>query len=234
MGLRAFGRVAHGAALRLSRMRDIYRSSNHARMRGTPARFRLWRHLPNVLSGMRIVCAPLMLLCAILGYERVFTWLLVPALLSDALDGWLARGLGVQTKLGARLDSLGDSLVWYAGLAGLVAFQRGVLTAHATLFGAVIVCWILESVLAWLRYRRLSSFHTRLSKLAGVLLSVYIVTLFLWGHLQPLLVLAAAASVVASLEEMVLLALLPKWRSDVPGVWWLRRVLRSKKTASPV
>ena len=76
---------------------------------------------------------------------------------------------------------------------------------------------MLESVLAWLRYRRLSSFHTRLSKLAGVLLSIYVVTLFLWGHWQPLLVLAAAVSILASLEEMVLLALLPEWRSDVPG-----------------
>lgn len=203
-------------------------------MPAAPARFRLRRHLPNALSALRIACAPLLLLCAILGYERAFTWLLVPALLSDALDGWLARRLGVQTKLGARLDSLGDSLVWYAGLAGLVAFQREVLAAHAVLFAAVIACWVLESVLAWLRYRRLSSFHTRLSKLAGVLLSVYVVTLFLWGHWQPLLVLSATVSIVASLEEMVLLALLPEWRSDVPGVWWLRRVLHSKKTGPPV
>jgi CDP-diacylglycerol--glycerol-3-phosphate 3-phosphatidyltransferase len=190
--------------------------------------------VPNVLSATRIVVAPLMLLCAVTGHEREFTWLLVPALLTDAADGWIARGLGVQSNLGARLDSLGDSLVWYAGLAGLIAFQRDVLAAHALLFGAVIACWLLESGLAWLRYRRLSSFHTWLSKLAGVLLSVYVVTLFIWGHWQPLLVLAATASILASLEEMVLLAMLPEWRSDVPGVWWLRSMLRSKKTGSTV
>jgi CDP-diacylglycerol--glycerol-3-phosphate 3-phosphatidyltransferase len=198
------------------------------------ARAITWRHAPNALSAMRIACAPLMLLCAVMGFERAFTWLLLPALLTDAADGWLARGLGVQSKLGARLDSLGDSLVWYAGLAGLFAFQREVLAAHALLFGAVVAAWILESVLACLRYRRLSSFHTRLSKLAGVLLSVYVVALFLWGHWQPLLLIAAAVSVLASLEEMVLLALLPQWRSDVPGVCWLRSMLRSKKTGSPV
>jgi CDP-diacylglycerol--glycerol-3-phosphate 3-phosphatidyltransferase len=175
-----------------------------------------------------------MLLCALMGFERAFTWLLVPALLTDAADGWIARGLGVETKLGARLDSLGDSLVWYATLAGLIAFQREVLAAHALLFGAVVAAWMLESVLAWLRYRRLSSFHTRLSKIAGVLLSLYVVTLFLCGHWQPLLLLAAGVSIVASLEEMILLALLPEWRSDVPGLWWLRRVLHSKKTGSPV
>jgi CDP-diacylglycerol--glycerol-3-phosphate 3-phosphatidyltransferase len=215
-------------------MRERHRQSNHARMPDVPARASFWRHVPNALSATRIACAPLMLLCAIMGFERAFTWLLVPALLTDVADGWIARGLGVQTKLGARLDSLGDSLVWYAGLAGLFAFQREVLAAHTVLFGAVVAAWILESVLAWLRYRRLSSFHTWLSKLAGVLLSVYVVTLFLWGHWQPLLVLAAVVSIVASLEEMILLALLPEWRSDVPGLWWLRRVLHSKKTGPPV
>jgi CDP-diacylglycerol--glycerol-3-phosphate 3-phosphatidyltransferase len=203
-------------------------------MPGVPARPRFWRHVPNVLSATRIVFAPLMLLCAITGHERAFTWLLVPALLTDAADGWIARSLGVQTRLGARLDSLGDSLVWYAGLAGLVAFKREVLAAHALLFGAVIACWLLESLLAWLRYRRLSSFHTWLSKLAGVLLSAYVVTLFLWDHWPPLLMVAATASILASLEEMVLLAMLPEWRSDVPGVWRLRSMLRSKKAGPPV
>jgi phosphatidylglycerophosphate synthase len=215
-------------------MRERHRQSKHARMPVTSKRARHWRHVPNVLSAIRITCAPLMLLCAILGAERAFTWLLVPALLTDAADGWIARVFGVQSRLGARLDSVGDSLVWYAGLAGLVAFQREVLAAHAVLFGAVIACWLLESVLAWLHYRRLSSFHTVLSKIAGVLMSVYVVALFLWGHWQPLLLLAAGVSIVASLEEMILLALLPVWRSDVPGLWWLRRVLHSKKTGSPV
>ena len=74
-----------------------------------------------------------------------------------------------------------------------------------------------------MRYGRLSSFHTVLSKIAGVLLSVYIGTLFLFGHSAALLGLAAAASLLASVEELWLLALLPQWRADVKGVWWLRR-----------
>ncbi len=80
-----------------------------------------------------------------------------------------------------------------------------------------------ENVLAWRRYGRLSSFHTVLSKIAGVLLSVYIGALFLFGHWDALLWLAAVASLLASAEELWLLALLPDWRADVKGVWWLWR-----------
>ena len=183
-----------------------------------------WRHVPNVLSLTRIACAPILVLLAVVDEQPVYTWVLVPALLTDALDGWIARACGLQSRLGARLDSLGDSLIWCAGLVGLVAFQRDVLAANRWLFGAVVAAWLCENVLAWLRYGRLSSFHTVLSKIAGVLLSVYIGVLFLFGHWDALLWTAATVSLMASAEEAWLLALLPEWRADVKGVWWLRRM----------
>jgi len=169
-----------------------------------------------------------LLLLAITGYQMAFTWVLVVALLTDVADGWIARGFGLQSRLGARLDTVGDSLIWYAALAGLIAFQRDVLAMHAGLIGAVVCFWILESVLAWLRYRRLSSFHTYLSKAAGVLLSVWIGVLFVLGHQPWLLGVAAALSILANLEEMLLIGLLPQWRSDVKGAWW---VLRERQRA---
>jgi len=186
------------------------------------------RQLPNALSAIRILCAPVLLLLAITGYQVAFTWVLVVALLTDVADGWIARGFGLQSRLGARLDTVGDSLIWYAALAGLIAFQRDVLAMHAGLIGAVVCFWILESVLAWLRYRRLSSFHTYLSKAAGVLLSVWIGVLFVLGHQPWLLGVAAALSILANLEEMLLIGLLPQWRSDVKGAWW---VLRERQRA---
>jgi CDP-diacylglycerol--glycerol-3-phosphate 3-phosphatidyltransferase len=186
-----------------------------------PARSAAWRYLPNALSLARIVCAPILVVMAAAGEQSIYTWVLVPALLTDAADGWIARSFGLQSRLGARLDSLGDSLVWCAGLAGLFAFQYDVLAAHRWLFGAVVAAWILENLLAWRRYGRLSSFHTVASKIAGVLLSFYIGILFLFGHWNWLLWLAATASLLASAEELWLLALLPGWRADVKGVWWL-------------
>jgi phosphatidylglycerophosphate synthase len=190
----------------------------------------VWRHVPNALSLVRVACAPVLVWMAVAGEQSIYTWVLVPALLTDAADGWIARGFGLQSRLGARLDSLGDSLIWCACLAGLLAFQRDVLMAHRWLIGAVIAGWMIENVLAWLRYRRLSSFHTALSKIAGVLLSVYIGVLFLFGHCNGLLWAAATASLLASAEELWLLALLPQWRADVKGVWWLRREAQRART----
>ena len=48
-------------------------------------------------------------------------------------------------------------------------------------------------------------------------------SLFLWG-LQPwLLYLAAALGVLGSIEELIIIALLAKWSSDVQGLYWVRK-----------
>jgi CDP-diacylglycerol--glycerol-3-phosphate 3-phosphatidyltransferase len=192
-----------------------------------------WRHVPNTLSVLRIACAPALLVLALLGAERAFTWILVPALLTDAVDGWIARGLHLESRLGARLDSIGDSLLWYSALAGIVLLHPEVVTANVVPIAAVVACWIAESALAWLRYRRLSSFHTYASKVAGVLLSLYVGTLFVLGHQAWLLYVAAGASVLASLEEMLLLRWCPQWRSDVRGAWWVWRERRARRLVTP-
>lgn len=182
-----------------------------------------WRHVPNALSAARIACAPVLLLLALAGEQSAYTWVLVPALLTDAVDGWIARAFDVRTPLGARLDSLGDTLLWTAGLVGLLAFQREVLLEYRWLVGVAVAAWLLQNLFACLRYGRLSSFHTRLSKAAGVLLGLCIAVLFVFG-LQPwLLWLAVLTSICASAEELWLLVLLPQWRADVPGIAWLLR-----------
>ena len=64
------------------------------------------KHLPNILSASRIaLCPPLLLADAM----TVPFWVLyVIAGTTDMLDGFLARRWGVESKFGARLDSLAD------------------------------------------------------------------------------------------------------------------------------
>ena len=64
------------------------------------------KHLPNILSASRIaLCLPLLLADAM----TVPFWVLyVIAGTTDMLDGFLARRWGVESKFGARLDSLAD------------------------------------------------------------------------------------------------------------------------------
>jgi cardiolipin synthase len=183
------------------------------------------RPLPNLISGLRLLAAPVLAWLALAGAEAAFTWVLIPALLSDIADGLVARLWHLESRLGAFLDSIADTLLMLVSVFGIWVFHREVLAGYPWLCGSAVGLWILEDVVALLRYGRLSSFHTVLSKVTANLLGLFIGVLFVFG-LQPwLLYLAAGASIVASLEELALLALLREWRSDVRGLWW---VLRAK------
>lgn len=184
------------------------------------------RHVPNVLSGARALAVPVLLVLALEEQRVAFTWVLIPALLSDVFDGWIARAFGLESKLGAALDSVADSLMLFVSVYGIWVFHPEVIREHAWLCGIAVGLWALEDLLALARYGRLSSFHTYLSKVVANLLGLFIGWLFLFGFEPWMLHLAAGTSIVASLEELVLLRVLPEWRADVRGLWWVLRERR--------
>lgn len=84
-----------------------------------------WRHLPNALSGLRIILvAPLTWLILHAQYDSA---LLIAAIagLSDALDGYLAKHFGWQSWLGGLLDPIADKLMLVACFVAL-----GMVDAH--------------------------------------------------------------------------------------------------------
>jgi phosphatidylglycerophosphate synthase len=186
------------------------------------------RHVPNALSAARMLAVPVLAVLAALGRETAFTWVLIPALLSDIADGLVARLYGLESRLGAMLDSVADTLLMLVSLYGLWTFYPQVITGHAWLIGTAVGLWVLEDVLAFARYGRLSSFHTYLSKIVANLLGFFIGWLFLFGFEPWMLYLAMGASIVASLEEIALVARLPTWRADVRGLWWAWREGRGR------
>jgi CDP-diacylglycerol--glycerol-3-phosphate 3-phosphatidyltransferase len=187
-------------------------------------------HLPNALSAARIAACPVLVVLAYLHHERAFTWLLVPALLSDIADGLIARVLRLQSKLGALLDSVGDTSLLFASIYGIWTLHPEVIRDHAMAGAIVTGLWIIEMIAAFVLYGRLSSFHTYMSKAAGYLLGIFIGVLFMFGLQTWLLYVAVAVSVAGNLEELALLRLLPEWRTDVRGVYW---VLRERRSAVP-
>ena len=78
------------------------------------------KRIPNLLSLLRLGCAPVMLAVAWAGGSRIgFLALLAIMLLTDALDGFLAAGWGAESDLGRRLDSWGDYVGTVATVLGI-------------------------------------------------------------------------------------------------------------------
>jgi phosphatidylglycerophosphate synthase len=186
-----------------------------------------WRHTPNAISSARLAATPVLLVAALSGRRSLFTWLLFASLLSDILDGLIARAFNLRSVLGARLDSTADILVTCIGILGLFAFQGDVLRAHWLPLSSVIGLYFLEMALALWRYRRVSSFHTVLVRIAAYVQGVFIMSLLFWGYSAWVLSIMTVLAVLAYIEEIVLLALLPQWTSDVRGVYWVLAARRA-------
>src|SRR5271154_1855747 len=77
----------------------------------------IW-NLPNILTWLRILAIPLVVLLFFLGDRTPASWadpvaglLFAAAAITDSLDGYLARRLGQITRLGAFLDPVADKLI---------------------------------------------------------------------------------------------------------------------------
>ncbi len=185
--------------------------------------------IPNLLSLSRIIMAPLMVISAWLGSERSFTTLYAASLVTDAIDGFIARHFHVESPMGATLDSRGDLavalclpisalLLWPAFIRSLVPY---ILVA--------LVAYLAPCVAGCIRYGRLPSFHTWGAKIVAVVLGISLLTMFIthnsfWFRIFiPLIALE-------SIEEMIMIALLPKWTPNTPSLWHaiqIRKELRS-------
>jgi cardiolipin synthase (CMP-forming) len=67
--------------------------------------------IPNALTLLRILLVPPLVFAILAGAWPLALGLVAVAGLSDALDGWLARRYGWQSRLGGLLDPLADKLL---------------------------------------------------------------------------------------------------------------------------
>lgn len=188
-----------------------------------PAPEPLWT-VPNALSALRLVLAPVLLVLAWRGAATAFLVALSISLLSDLCDGWFARRYGQATQLGTLLDSWGD-LATYA-IVPLCAWWLwpDLIRREAWYVGAIVAAYAFPIVLGYLKYGRLTSYHTYGAKLSAVVMGASALLLFAGGPALPFRV-GTFVLVLAELEEIAITTLLPEWRANVPSILHARRLL---------
>ncbi len=178
--------------------------------------------LPNALSALRLVLAPVLILLALHGHPTAVAAVLAASFATDALDGYLARRLGQTSALGAKLDSLGDFAIYASvPLCAWWALPE-VFVRNLPFFAVGLASVVLPPLAGWLRFRRTTSYHTWLVKFAAVVMGASVVVLFAGGPEWPF---RAAVPVVllASLEEIAITMTLRAPRTNVRSLWHVLR-----------
>ena len=190
----------------------------------------MWKNLPNLLSLTRLACAPLMVASAFeTGSRPWFFALLGIALLTDALDGFLARRLHAESDLGRRLDSWGDYAMTSAVVVVIWILWPDVMQREWPWFLTTLGgCF---SIVAYglIRWRRVLGYHTWLAKGIAIVLPPAVVVLLIGWSAMPFHG-AVALQVACGLEEMAIAFLLPGYSGYMPSLWhaWRRRRQESR------
>jgi cardiolipin synthase len=79
------------------------------------------KHLPNLLTWMRLAAAPALALLLVAGADRAALGVFAFAGLSDAADGFLAKRFGLSSRFGRFLDPAADKLLMLAAFVTLSA-----------------------------------------------------------------------------------------------------------------
>lgn len=182
--------------------------------------------VPNFISFYRLVAFPYILWLAISGSERLFAILLIVNLITDVLDGFIARTFKCETELGARLDSLADIGTYILAIIGIFVFKYNDIEPHIILFSTFISLFFITDIIALIKFRRLSSFHLYSWKIGGYLQGAFFITLFAKGFYELFFYFVMIWGILAFIEHIVIQMILTEMRSNVKGLFW---VLKNKK-----
>lgn len=175
-------------------------------------------NLPNAISVLRILMAPVLFYFA---FTQKPVWFLAALMFSgftDVLDGFLARTLNQTTAMGSRLDSWGDFTIYSTMAVCAWILWPDITATELTSYVAIVFSFTVPVIIGLIKFKTITSYHTWTVKVAVVLTFVGYILLFA-GWLDWPFRVAAVFCVVAAIEEIAITLLIHHEHVDVRTVW---------------
>lgn len=184
----------------------------------------------NAITLYRIFAFPVLIVMIVVNRFDIFKWMLIISFFTDAVDGMLARKYNANSVLGAKLDSIGDDLTILAAVTGLAVVKTEFLIEHWIIFAIPLSLFFIQIIAAFIRYKKMSSYHTYLAKVAAILQGFFMCSMFLFD--RPAYWLFYATAIVTTLElieEIIMVFVLREWKTNVHGLYWVLKENRISK-----
>ena len=175
-------------------------------------------NLPNLVSFIRILMAPVLFYFALTQQPYWFIGVLLFAEFTDVLDGFLARTLNQITEMGSRLDSWGDFVIYSTMAVCAWILWPDILQDESLSFFIIVLSFTLPALIGYIKFQRFTSYHTWSVKLAVVITVISYILLFS-GLLDWPFRVAALFCLYAAIEEIAITLLIHHEHVDVRTVW---------------
>ena len=182
--------------------------------------------IANVISFLRLGLVPVLVWLAASGEDRLFLWVLGICLISDVLDGYLARKFNQTSELGAKLDSWGDALTYAAMILGLYLLWPQIFSDQSIFLLLATLSFLVPLAVSAVKFGEYPSYHTAGAKIAALLIApayylLIIIDADVWFRAVILLYLLVA------IEAIIITCLLSHSRTNISSAWALIKELRN-------
>ncbi|MYM54469.1 CDP-alcohol phosphatidyltransferase family protein [Thalassovita mangrovi] len=176
-------------------------------------------NIPDQLSYFRLAAAPLAAWAAFAGHRDVFFILVIISLVSDLVDGPIARWLGQESRFGAKLDTIADACTLLAGIYGICVFEGHNIRPELPWLYLFLVSYAAAAGASLLKFRVLPAYHLYLSKAAAFGSGVFFVWLYLAGYARPFFLAVVALGILANIESLLLTLRLKRFHTDISSIF---------------
>jgi CDP-diacylglycerol--glycerol-3-phosphate 3-phosphatidyltransferase len=188
---------------------------------------------PNLITWLRIVGSPCLLVLALLGQPL---WLLVGAVIlvcTEWLDGFLARRLQAGSAAGARLDTVADTAFYTSLLCAVCILNPTLVRDEMIWIAAAAGSYLCSCLASWIKFRWLPSYHTWAAKSGWFVVGAGTICLLAGWAAWPFRA-AMVCVVLTNLEAVAITLVLPSPRVDVPSLWHALRTARGSREGTAV
>lgn len=186
---------------------------------------KLLNKIPEALLYSRLVVSVLMI---VLSFSKVSPFIIVAlsvyAIVSDVLDGIIARKLKVSTEEMRRLDTKIDTVFWFSCLFYLCINRPWFLKAHLLQLFILVFSELFVIVLGTIRFQERISYHTILSKCWALCLLWFFIDLTLHPSVHASFALSFWFGLLVQSEIILITVILRQNHTDIPFIWQAMRL----------
>lgn len=179
-------------------------------------------NIPIMLILFRLILAPVILVLAyFFGHESkpLILVLMYLGLISDILDGIIARQQNVSSAKLRRMDSQTDMVFWLSiGFATWFLYPR-LISDNSMYIWTILAMEVACYVISILKFGKETCTHAFLSKMWGITLLVAFTSLIGFNHAGIPFAMAIVMGLISHIDRILITLILPRWTHDIPSAY---------------
>jgi len=140
-------------------------------------------------------------------------------LISDILDGIIARKQNISSEKLRRMDSQTDMVFWLSiGFSTWILYPN-LISENAIVIWTILIMEVACYVISFIRFKKETCTHAFLSKLWGLTLLAAFTSLIGFNYAGIPFKLAIVMGLFSHIDRILITLILPKWTHDVPSAY---------------